>query len=445
MTRPSAGHLLAGFASADISPMIGEAYGPFLESRVREVAAPLTGRVVYLEEEAGEGPVVLAMADHIGFTRRADRRMRDAIASAVGIDRSRVLLNASHNHAAPAVDLETQELLDPFGFEFLSHSWVDRMEAAFATAARQARDERRPVWVEAGMAPVERVGAIRGVRQADGTISTRYGVAPPELQAGPEGLIDPDVTVLCLRGEDGRPVVTVLNYACHVTALRGRGEMIHPGFTHFALEAIERETGGPGFFLQGAAGNIGTGKYADGTLEGTEALGHRLARGVLDAMGHLEACAPGGLSLETWEEAVELDPELPSEAETREELKALLATKPRRAWMPCAMLQVITNRGAARRCGLSLLRGGDWCLACLPAESFAEFGLAIRGSSPVPFTLVGGYYDCTLWYIPTWKAMRDGGFESQGGWRYVAAGAGEQLAVSVIEKLQTKAKRSNHR
>ena len=103
--------------------------------------------------------------------------------------------------------------------------------------------------------------------------------------------------------------------------------------------------------------------------------------------------------------------------------------------MPCAMLQVITNREAVRRCGLSLLRGGDWCLACLPAESFAEFGLAIRGSSPVPYTLVGGYYDCTLWYIPTWKSMRDGGFESQGGWRYVAAGAGEQLAASVIGRL----------
>ena len=52
--------------------------------------------------------------------------------------------------------------------------------------------------------------------------------------------------------------------ACHVTALRQRSEVIHPDFPHFALEVIERETGGPGFFLQGAAGNVGTGKYADG-------------------------------------------------------------------------------------------------------------------------------------------------------------------------------------
>ncbi|GEM_PF-7126924 len=428
--------LLAGYASADVSPAVGEAYGPFLDSRVREVVAPLTARVVYLEEADGEGPVVLAMADHIGFTRKADRRMRGAMARAVGVPPSRVLLNASHNHAAPAADQETQEVLDPFGREFLSYAWLDRMEAAFVDAVRRARGARRRVTAEVGMAPVERVGAIRGVRQPDGSIATRYGVAPPELQAGPEGLIDPDVVALCLRGEDGRPVVTVFNYACHVTALRGRGEMIHPDFPHFALEVIERETGGPGFFLQGAAGNVGTGKYADGTLEGSKVLGERLAVGVLSAMDHRVACAPGPLRLESWTETVALDPDLPPVEESRAELVNLLETKPRRAWMPCAMLQVTAAPEEARRCELFLLRCGDWRLAGLPAESFAEFGLAIRASSPVPFTLVGAYYDCTLWYIPTWKAMRDGGFESQGGWRYVAAGAGEQLTASVIRRLR---------
>lgn len=428
--------LLAGYASADISPEVGEAYGPFLERRVREVAAPLGGRVVYLEEAGGEGPVVLAMADHIGFTRKADRRMRDAIAGAVGVARSRVLLNASHNHAAPAADLATQEILDGFGHHFLSYGWLDRMEAAFVDAARRAKAERRPARVEAGMAPVEQVGAVRSVRQPDGRVATRYGVAPPELQAAPEGLVDPDVVVLCLRGEDGRPVVSIFNYACHVTALRQRGEVIHPDFPHFALEVIERETGGPGFFLQGAAGNVGTGKYADGTLEGSKVLGERLARGVLEALAHSVSCGAGPLRLKGWKEVVELDSGLPSVGETRCQLAELLASSPRRAWMPCAMLQVIEDPDAARCCELFLLNGGDWCLACLPAESFVEFGLAIRASSPALFTLVGGYYDCTLWYIPTWKSMRDGGFESQGGWRYTAAGAGEQLARSVIRRLR---------
>jgi hypothetical protein len=244
------------------------------------------------------------------------------------------------------------------------------------------------------------------------------------------------VVVLCLRGEDGRPIVSIFNYACHVTALRQRSEVIHPDFPHFALEVIERETGAPGFFLQGAAGNVGTGKYADGTLEGSKVLGERLASGVLEAMAHSVFCGPGPLRLKGWKEVVELDPELPSVEETRCQLAELLELGPRRAWMPCAMLQVIEHPDAARRCELFLLSGGDWCLACLPAESFVEFGLAIRAGSPTPFTLVGGYYDCTLWYIPTWKSMRDGGFESQGGWRYTAAGAGEQLAGSVIRRLR---------
>jgi hypothetical protein len=232
--------LLAGYACADISPKVGEAYGPFLQKRVREVVAPLTARVVYLEGD--EGPVVLAMADHIGFTRKADRRMRAAIARAAHTAPSRVLLNVSHNHSAPAADLATQEIVDAFQWEFLSYAWLDRMEAAFADAAARARAARRPATVEAGMAPVERVGAIRGVRQPDGAIATRYGVAPPELQAGPEGLIDPDVMVLCFRGEDGRPIVTVFNDACHVTALRDGGFESQGGWRYVAAGAGEQLT-----------------------------------------------------------------------------------------------------------------------------------------------------------------------------------------------------------
>ncbi|MSS71432.1 MAG: hypothetical protein EXS64_08075 [Candidatus Latescibacteria bacterium] len=421
--------LLAGYACADITPAIGDAWG--IGKQVREIAVPLTARVVYLEEPDGEGPVLLAMADHTGFTRQSDRRMRNAIAQALDLSPLRVRINVTHNHTAPDADQTVQELLAPFDLHHVSLPWLDRMEAAL-----RARASRRPVTVHAGLAPVERLSSNRSVRRPDGTIATRFGVASPELQAAPEGLIDPDVGVLSLRGEDGRPVVTLLNYACHVTSLKGRGEVIHPDFPHYALEIVERETGGPGFFLQGAAGNVGPGKYADGSVEGAQVLGARLAEGALAALGRLPPCAPAPLRLESWEETVSLDPELPSSDEARAQLaEAARSDRGTETWRRAAMLQVVADPEAARRPELFLLRGGDWCLAGLPAESFAEFGLSIRAASPTPFTLVGAYYDCTLWYIPTYKSFRDGGYESRGGWRYVAPGAGEQITASVIRRL----------
>lgn len=88
----------------------------------------------------------------------------------------------------------------------------------------------------------------------------------------------------------------------------------------------------------------------------------------------------------------------------------------------------------ARRCPLFVVGVGDWAIVGLPAESFIARGLAVRAASPAPFSLAAAYFDCTLWYIPTRKSMRDGGYESARGWRYTAAEAGEQIAGAVARR-----------
>jgi hypothetical protein len=437
--------LLGGYGRADITPAAGD---PMRHSgRVKEIADPVSARAVCLEEADGDGPVILAMADTTGFTRAADRRIRAAIAEATGVPVDRVRVNASHNHSCPDGDRTAQELLEPYDIQHVSLAWLDRVEQRLVQAAAQAFAARRPAVVFAGMAPVEGIAANRSVRQPDGSIATRYGVVRPDLvhlRDAPAGTVDPDTLVLSFRGEEGVPIVTLVNYACHATSLRDR-EVVSPDYPGYALDIIERETGGPGFFLQGAGGNVGTGKYSDGSVEGVggaQALGRRLASAALAALGRAVPCAPAPLRFTSWEEVVALDAALPLEAEARAAIERAALSRPGQTWITAAMLQVVSDPAAAQRCQLFLMDGGDWCLAGLPAESFVEFGLAIRAASPRPFTLVGAYYDCTLWYIPTWKAMRDGGFEAHGGWRYVAAGAGEQLTASVIARLRPPMSRS---
>jgi hypothetical protein len=70
---------------------------------------------------------------------------------------------------------------------------------------------------------------------------------------------------------------------------------------------------------------------------------------------------------------------------------------------------------------------GDVAIVCLPAEVFVEIGLAIKQSSRFRHTLVAAYNDNSLQYIPTAAAFPEGEFEVDGGWRYVASGAGEVL------------------
>jgi hypothetical protein len=55
---------------------------------------------------------------------------------------------------------------------------------------------------------------------------------------------------------------------------------------------------------------------------------------------------------------------------------------------------------------------GDTAWVHLPVELFTSFGLAIRGSSPVPWTRVIGYTDGYLGYVADEAAHRDGVYEA---------------------------------
>lgn len=178
---------------------------------------------------------------------------------------------------------------------------------------------------------------------------------------------------------------------------------------------------------------ISPGKYADGTLETTQLLGDRLANVVLRMMGRLQPVSSTPLRLRSWREHVALRADLPSQEEVRKQLDA--AKSPGAAWRIATLLNVVQNPHAAQL-DLFVLEAGDWQWVGFPAEFFVDGALAVRAAARKPFTLVGAYYDCTLWYIPTIPAMHQGkGYEANGDWNYTAPGTAEQIVRAVIQRL----------
>lgn len=432
--------LLVGTFQADITPPLGTIDGR-TGNRAESVDAPILVRVLYLEQPGGEEPVVLAMGDFGGITHDTDRRLRRLVGAAVDVDPSRVRINASHNHNCIGGYRTVQEYYASVGRTFLDLDWFDgRVESGFVTAARAARDSRRPATVAIGTASVRGVMSNRTYVDESGTVQVRFGTTDTKGRAAPRGLVDPDLQVLCFRDiADGEPIVTVLNMACHVTSLHERGKLISPDYPGYALTMLEDATGAPGFFLQGAGGNVGPGKDADGSIAVSRRLGRVVAEAAQLAMRRALPCRPAPLRLHTWHEPIDLRSDLPSESEARLAFAACAARPAPSAgelWRHAALLEVVSRRDVLSSCDLFLLHHGDWCLAGLPGESFVDSQLAIRGASALPYTLVGAYYDTTLWYIPSWKAVHEGGFESRGGWSYTAPGTSERLTRAVIRRIE---------
>ena len=72
----------------------------------------------------------------------------------------------------------------------------------------------------------------------------------------------------------------------------------------------------------------------------------------------------------------------------------------------------------------------------MPCELFSELGVAIKRRSPAAVTVVVGYTDGALWYVPTRAAFDEGGYEVVDACR-VAPGAGEELVDRVVDLLRT--------
>jgi hypothetical protein len=69
--------------------------------------------------------------------------------------------------------------------------------------------------------------------------------------------VDDTVVVARVTADDGNPIATVVNYACHPTTLAWDNTLISPDYIGAMRELVERETGAPCLFLQGASGEIG--------------------------------------------------------------------------------------------------------------------------------------------------------------------------------------------
>jgi len=227
-------------------------------------------------------------------------------------------------------------------------------------------------------------------------------------------------------------------YACHPTAA-GSGTHTHVSadFVGRARALAETNCGLPCLYLQGCAGNQGTGKWIAGTpADDTQAMGIRLAAGITEALSAAQATAPDALEVASTTIALEFDPFPPLErleadlaaASAIDDFGPIIALGD-----ALAVARRIDELRVARITALAL---GEIALVILPGEVFVEHGLAIRSRSPFRETIVAAYNDNTLQYIPTAAAFSEGSYEVDGGWRYVRAGEGERIADTAVGLLE---------
>jgi hypothetical protein len=400
---------------------------------------PLSARGIILSSDR-QAAVVLVAVDWVGIGNEGHDAWRDAIAEACGIDRSRVCVHCLHQHDAPGCDFLAERIAAEAGLgqKLFPVEFAREAIARTAAAAREASTHLvEASHVAYGTGQVERVASNRRILGADGKVQfVRYTACPdPNIRAMPEGVVDPTVRSISFWQQD-KPLVVLTYYATHPQSYYGAG-VVSADFVGMARdEAQPQERGARHIHFNGAGGNVGAGKYNDGSPANRPLLAGRLAAGMSKAWNAARRVPASDLTLQwrttqvnlpvaAWYDEAECEAVLqdPKVAEVKR-LQAARAI----AWA--------RRRQDGKSIDIARLRIGDINVLHMPGELFVEYQLAAQRMRPDAFVCMAAYGDYGPGYIGTAEAYDQGGYETGLDSRASrVAPRTEQVLLTAMEEL----------
>ncbi len=277
-----------GLARCDVTPPVGiyhRMWGAATHERATGVHRPLTATALVfqaLHSSGADSEQVVIAVDHCLLWAREMEALLRSLCEATGLRMEQVLVAFSHTHSAGLMGLERTHL--PGGD--LIPPYLRELTARVTAIVQEARRAVQPATVEYTTGRCE----LAGQRDFWDEVSGQFVCGFNPQASG-------DDTVLAARitGAQGQTLATVVNYACHPTTLAWENTLISPDYVGAMRELIERATGAPCVFLQGASGDLGPREGYVGDVAVADRNGRQLGYAALAA---LEALPPPGTRFE---------------------------------------------------------------------------------------------------------------------------------------------------
>jgi len=414
--------------------------------------------------------VVLDIDIQILTNDRADQT-RQAVSRATGLPLQNIRASATHTHSGPTPYRSWIEK----GFEMVD-PWFENLARWSAEAASEALGSLHPVEIRAGRGQC----SINANRRCITPAGERF------LGVNPDGACDHEVIVVRLDALSGDALAIISNYACHPTIMGPANRLITPDYPGAAKRVVEEAVGGRCFFLQGSAGDQGPvqGFQADPAVyrQLGKVLGHEISkvaiglRSIPSSLKFREVIPSGAplgmfdsefsflpsvpLRFSAFEINVPLRQGLPERDPAQQKLE-FWKTKLRSAREADDAAAITEATYMARRADIQLrmaddfggktsagvrthvISFGDIALVGCNIEPFCEIGMAIKRQSPFPVTLMSGYTNGRLAYMPTAEEWTRGGYEVENS--PFGKDAAEVLIAEIVKMLREMRKKSTQR
>ncbi|MCG2681334.1 MAG: hypothetical protein L6455_15410 [Kiritimatiellae bacterium] len=399
--RAGAGHLLAGAAKVTITPPVGTHQGGYALRRKlsKGIDRELYARALVLDD--GRNKVGLVVADVVGLDDATVDEVRRLVGLEAGIPPQNLAVCFTHSHSAPGVGLGKN-----------ASDWCRVFPKLMAGAVSEAVRHLTRC----------RIGSAHGIVGGVSHDRTRkLGEGQP---------IDQEIVVLAAETMKGAPLAMLVNFACHPVVFGPSNLLISPDYPGYLTEFLERAWGGTAIFVNGCCGDIdpivnGI-QWGSGDAKECRRVAQALGGEALHAASRIEFRSDFRVGarrrrIELPIKAIRSSAQANAELRHAEEELARMIRKrvPKSGrWYAEHMLGWARSQAklaeAGKRprlwMGMQALDLGPEVLVGIPGEVFCGIGIEIKRRLKEIRTMVGGYANGCLGYIPTRQAFRTGGY-----------------------------------
>ncbi len=392
--------LHVGQGIRDITPPLGiELAGfhrpPGRERRIRGIRQPAEVRALVLR--IGQTTAAVVSLDLAALSASFSQQTAQAVEKAVAIPGTHIRLCATHTHSMPTLRYFRQ-------WGALNSEYAEKVQKATVEAVRAAVEDMAPAQMRIGRARVEGGNFNRTTKQwktdadftQDSTDAQRW--------------LDTMLHLLHFRRE-GKPELVWYHFSCHPVCYQD--EQAGPDWPGLVAQMAKADGLPTVCYLQGHAGDVNPGDgqrwigEADPTAKAVYA-------GLKKALQSTEPVEVPFVQVKTKLVDLPLDIELFRQwieqyrADPEQCNKGLWVDAPFAAdWFQGASKWDLNQKVLPVRMSAMAL-GRELGLVFHPAELYSYYGLAIRRDSPFRHTLVVGYTDDCIGYLPDPKAYLAG-------------------------------------
>ncbi|MFH1006085.1 MAG: neutral/alkaline non-lysosomal ceramidase N-terminal domain-containing protein [Candidatus Latescibacterota bacterium] len=401
----------AGTAKVEITPTTDV----WMDGMVRNhrsvgVHDPLFARALFLTSGAVCEGFVVVSVDVCTFREADVRAIRQEAEARTGMPEDHIIVAATHTHSGPA----TFGYFNPIAEDY-TLGLIGRLVAVIEKAVANAR----PAAAGWASGREDTISHYRRLLAKDGHVVMNWETYPAEDIVGPLGTVDPEVGVLkIVDAEDPKETLCVLfNHAGHPNVMSGDNYLISADYPGCATRLLEESFGGTSIFTNGAQGTMDIDGLRDRDWEGVDRIGTALSEAVA---GIARKVAP---SAQPTVRGSHVRYALPARKITDSELawaeQTLGETEESTQTLPDGVgddfLAALYKRlrevqddpiGMEQIC----IAVDDTVFLSVPGELFTEIGSRIKAESPFRHTWLIGLANGSVGYLPTRKAIEEGGY-----------------------------------